>query len=235
MMHEELNERQTVILEQGINDYIKTGEPVTSGGLYARHRLGIKPAMIRRELNALDANGYLTQLHASGGRVPTRKGYQFLIEKLKQGTYDGGKPSAAAEDVRSLMEAGSFEEAAHFLSRQLHLFSLVYNAAERLFYDSGLEELCASDAFADKEDVLDVIRDVELLPRRIAAWERLDGNEWPLVFVGRNALVESDALSVVADRANVRDGCYGIMVVGPTRMNYRSTLGFLKSIDFVHR
>ncbi len=231
-MAEVLSERKQEILEQAINDYIETGEPITSGSLCARHELGIKPAMMRRELGMLNATGFLTQLHTSGGRVPTHKGYAFLIERLRNTPQPNGASRKTAGDVRSLMARGSFEEAVQHLSKELHMVSAVYDTARKLFYDSGLEELCASDAFAGKEDVLGVLRSVELLPSRLARWRRWDEDEWPLVLVGRNDLVESDALSVVADRAEINKQHYCIMVVGPTRMDYGEILKLLKSFSY---
>ena len=37
----------------------------------------ISSATIRNELNALEEMGYLTHLHTSSGRVPTKEGYEF--------------------------------------------------------------------------------------------------------------------------------------------------------------
>ena len=66
-----MTDRTAQILEAAIQEFINTGEPVSSGLLYDRYDFGIKPAMIRLELDELEDGGYLEQPHHSAGRVPT--------------------------------------------------------------------------------------------------------------------------------------------------------------------
>ena len=47
-----------------------------------RTSLDVSTATLRAELNALEAMGYLRQLHTSGGRVPTAQGYRFYAENM---------------------------------------------------------------------------------------------------------------------------------------------------------
>ena len=59
--------------------------------LFRSTSLECSTATLRNELNALEAMGYLRQLHTSGGRVPTPQGYRYYVEKLLS--------SATATDV----------------------------------------------------------------------------------------------------------------------------------------
>lgn len=52
-----MRERTKEILEAGVRQFIKTGLPITSERLFEEYDFGIKPAMIRCELNALDEEG----------------------------------------------------------------------------------------------------------------------------------------------------------------------------------
>src|SRR5580700_8422643 len=76
-----MNERTSQILEAAIQEFIDSGEPVSSGRLYEQYDFGIKPAMIRLELDALEEEGYLQQPYHSAGRIPTDRGYEFYAAR----------------------------------------------------------------------------------------------------------------------------------------------------------
>ncbi len=78
----ELSSRKRRILISAIEDYIKDCSPITSGNLKETKDMGCSSATLRAELNALEAMGYLRQLHTSGGRVPTAQGYRFYAENM---------------------------------------------------------------------------------------------------------------------------------------------------------
>jgi heat-inducible transcriptional repressor len=77
-----LSQRKNDILLAIVEDYIKDASPITSGGVKDRHLPNISSATLRMELNALEAMGFLKQLHTSGGRVPTTEGYRYYVESL---------------------------------------------------------------------------------------------------------------------------------------------------------
>ncbi len=77
-----LSERKNDILLATIEDYIKDASPITSIGVHDKHLQNVSSATLRAELNALEAMGYLKQLHTSGGRVPTTDGYRYYVESL---------------------------------------------------------------------------------------------------------------------------------------------------------
>ena len=158
-----MDKRQALILERSIRDYIQTGKPITSGHLYRRHRFGIKPAMIRRELNALSDADYFSQVHHSGGRVPTLKAYRFFVEQLKHEAF-GEAPFMS--DVFSFMQKGALQELVAFLAEELRLVSVIYDPEEDALYRSGLEALCASQDIFGKDMLLSVIRDIGAPSRR---------------------------------------------------------------------
>ncbi len=81
-MKKELSERKKHILCSAIEDYIKDASPITSGSVKNKHVNEVSTATLRNELNALEAMGYLKQLHTSGGRVPTTDGYRYYVSSL---------------------------------------------------------------------------------------------------------------------------------------------------------
>ncbi len=83
---EQLTARQEEILSIVAREYIRTAVPVGSNTIARRHGLGVSPATIRNELAFLEREGYLTQTHTSGGRIPTDKGYRYFVHRLMQET-----------------------------------------------------------------------------------------------------------------------------------------------------
>ena len=76
-----LTERLAALLEQSIEEYIRTAVPVASSVL-ARTPQAKSPATIRNDLKILEQLGFLHQVHAaSGGRIPTQQAYAQYIKK----------------------------------------------------------------------------------------------------------------------------------------------------------
>ena len=79
---ENLSERKKQILFCAVEDYIKEANPITSAIVQQRHIKNISTATLRNELSALEAMGYLKQLHTSSGRIPTTKAYRLYVNEL---------------------------------------------------------------------------------------------------------------------------------------------------------
>jgi heat-inducible transcriptional repressor len=77
-----LSERQRLILNAIIDNYIHSAEPVGSRTISKRNDIGFSSATIRNEMADLEELGYLEQPHTSAGRVPSTKGYRFYVDNL---------------------------------------------------------------------------------------------------------------------------------------------------------
>lgn len=97
----QLSDRKKQILQVAIEDYISSCSPITSGALKGLANLDCSTATLRSELNALEAMGYLKQLHTSGGRVPTPQGYRFYVESLLSNL---SVTNAELDKVKSIIE-----------------------------------------------------------------------------------------------------------------------------------
>lgn len=97
----ELSERKIKILNIAVEEFIKDSAPITSGSVKDRTALDVSTATLRSELNALEAMGFLKQLHTSGGRVPTAQGYRFYVENLLKNIK---ATNGELEEVRKLIE-----------------------------------------------------------------------------------------------------------------------------------
>ncbi len=78
----DLTPRQEQILGLMVRAYVQTGQAVGSKTLVEQFGLDLSSATVRNELATLDALGYLTQLHTSGGRIPTEDGYRYFVQRL---------------------------------------------------------------------------------------------------------------------------------------------------------
>ena len=80
----DLSDRKKKILSAVIETNIKNknAEAVSSKQLQEDYLPSLSSATIRNELNTLEEMGYLTHLHTSSGRVPTKIGYEKYINEL---------------------------------------------------------------------------------------------------------------------------------------------------------
>lgn len=76
--------RKRQILHAIVDAYLESGEPVASSAVSQRHFPGSapSPATIRNAMAELSELGYLTQSHASAGRVPTASAIQDFVDSL---------------------------------------------------------------------------------------------------------------------------------------------------------
>lgn len=77
-----LTDRQRMILNAIVDDYIRSAEPVGSRSISKRGDVGFSPATIRNEMADLEELGFLEQPHTSAGRIPSHKGYRYYVDHL---------------------------------------------------------------------------------------------------------------------------------------------------------
>ena len=78
----ELDNRKEKILKSLIDEYIETADPVSSAGLLSKYPLNISSATVRNEMLELEKMGYLEKPYSSSGRVPSKLGYRYYVDKL---------------------------------------------------------------------------------------------------------------------------------------------------------
>ncbi len=80
-----LDERKATILGALTEEYIRSGEPVSSRTILDCGHLACSSATIRNELVVLEHEGYIAKPHTSAGRVPTDRGYRYYIDHISPG------------------------------------------------------------------------------------------------------------------------------------------------------
>lgn len=77
-----LDSRRSEVLRALIEEYIRTGEPVSSQCVLDLSGLEVSSATVRNDLAQLESYGFVVQPHTSAGRVPTHQGYRFYVDHL---------------------------------------------------------------------------------------------------------------------------------------------------------
>ncbi|GAB4367233.1 MAG: heat-inducible transcriptional repressor HrcA [Calditrichia bacterium] len=80
-MHD-LNEREKLVLEAIVRNYILTTNPVASTYIARHSHLALSPATIRHIMGSLEEKGYIYQPHPSAGRIPTTMGYRIYVDEM---------------------------------------------------------------------------------------------------------------------------------------------------------
>jgi heat-inducible transcriptional repressor len=88
-----IDDRKARVLQALVEEYIRTGEPVSSAAILERSALDVSSATIRNELARLESYGFVAQPHTSAGRVPTHQGYRYYVDhcspaRLRSATHD---------------------------------------------------------------------------------------------------------------------------------------------------
>ena len=84
MEHEELSDREKLILRSIIQQFILTASPVGSRFITKKYDIGFSPATVRNIMADLEESGFIGHPHTSAGRVPTDKGYRFYVDSLME-------------------------------------------------------------------------------------------------------------------------------------------------------
>ena len=228
-----MTERAQAILEAAVRDFIKTNEPVTSERLYETNNFGIKPAMIRWELSDLADAGYFSQKHPSGGRIPTDKSYRFLAEHFLTEEPRRDRSVGIFHDLTADFLKGGRKSFVEEMADEFGLFGAGFIPGGGEFFGSGLNELLENLDTVSKEDLVEVVRDFEMLPERILEnkswWEK--EKEWPRVFVGQSPVTRSPHVSVFATYLRCEPENFLVITIGPKRMDYTRPIRFLKSLE----
>jgi heat-inducible transcriptional repressor len=86
MQAEILAEREIEILEDIIQHFVLTGNPVGSRTLSKKNKQKLSAASIRNVMSDLEQKGFLGHPHTSAGRVPTTKGYRYYVNNIMRYT-----------------------------------------------------------------------------------------------------------------------------------------------------
>ncbi|MEC2076502.1 heat-inducible transcriptional repressor HrcA [Metabacillus fastidiosus] len=77
-----LTDRQLLILQVIIDDFISSAQPVGSRTLAKKGLITFSSATIRNDMADLEDLGFIEKTHSSSGRIPSEKGYRYYVDHL---------------------------------------------------------------------------------------------------------------------------------------------------------
>ena len=78
----ELSNRQLLILQVIIDEFIQSAQPIGSRAISKKESMSFSSATIRNDMADLEELGYIEKTHTSSGRVPSEKGYRFYVDHM---------------------------------------------------------------------------------------------------------------------------------------------------------
>ncbi|MBT0883415.1 HrcA family transcriptional regulator, partial [Campylobacter sp. 2018MI13] len=75
-----MSKKTDFILEQMIKAYLSEQNPI--GSMLLQDSLNVPASTIRVYFKQLDSDGYISKLHASGGRIPTQKAMKYYWKQF---------------------------------------------------------------------------------------------------------------------------------------------------------
>jgi len=236
MIHD-MNPRTTQILEALIQEFILTGEPISSRKLAKKHDFEVKDATIRNELNCLMEEGFLMQPHVSSGRVPSDKGYRFFVEHILASFMDGFRMEVThtMAALSSDLAHRDFESFVSDVADELQVLGVGYVKEDDTVYKSGLDglfsRLISNYELTDPQETFEIIKDFEMVDERASdLLNFIKNKKAPQVFIGKSPITNSRQLSVIADGYDVNGDQFVVAAVGPKRMDYGRNIRFFKTL-----
>lgn len=229
--------RQEALITAVIGRWTKTAEPVSSKWLENQGFFNLKSATIRAEMNELEAVGYLSHFHTSGGRIPTDKAYRYyvnnLIEtgnlKLESGSKEKIKLTlrASANNPRQINRA-----VAQLLSELSDNLVITGISEEDDFFKIGLSSLFELPDFREFDKMFRLTSffdEFEDIFNRIEK-EFFSEPDKMKIFIGKeNPVRNIRDETVMFAKYDLPKGYTGsLTLVGPTRMDYQRNIGLIK-------
>lgn len=233
----EITERQKLILETVIDEYIRRASPISSDFLKTECNFEVSPATIRLDLVELTKSGFLQQPYISGGRVPTDKGYRFFVDGLFEEKKLGTEGEKVSREFYSIFEeVNDILKLSHELVKSLASFSSNLSIARLqdfdIFWREGWEEVVQAPEFHDIEYLkrfMEVVNDFE---RNI---DKVDLGETKKVrvYIGEELPFKRKEFSIVVgegtfSKKRKKKGIFAIL--GPRRMDFKKNIQLINSL-----
>ena len=221
-----MDNRLSQILYSLVEEYIKTGEPVSSAALARSLQMKFSAATIRNEYKRLDDEGLVSQPHTSAGRVPTDRGYRFYVDNMEEPDSIFWRRDWLTREFDKLAaEYGNERFAlAVLLSRLSHALAVVSLLPEGEVAQCGLKQLFTAD-----NEWRHVLEEASTWIDNMPAWmPELGhiGKEGTTLYIGdENPFFPSFYTSMLM-RLVRRGGQPDVvvMVLGPKRMDYERNM-----------
>lgn len=239
------SDRQVKLLDFIIREHVKTAKPVGSSLISKKAGFKLSPATLRNEMGELEKNGYLAQLHTSGGRVPTDKAYRYYVNSLlenenslKLETEYKNKIKQAFSDM--LPDPREINKVvARVLSNLSENLVITGISQDEDFFKKGLVSLFENPEFKEFGEAFQLARFFEEFEGMFQFIEREFFNTLGVprgvpvqIMIGKESpFRQIQHETVMCAKYGLPDNCVGsLTLVGPTRMDYEKNIALIKFI-----
>ncbi|MDP3792483.1 MAG: DeoR family transcriptional regulator [bacterium] len=238
-----ITERQSDILNFLIEEYIYKAEPISSGFIEEISDLGVSAATIRNDLQELTKKKFIIQLHTSGGRVPTDRGYRFYVDNLINSedldiNYSWQKRVDAVLASISSEPRDINKTIAQLVSDLSESVVITGIAEDDDFYKTGLASLFEMPEFREINKVFRMTsffdefdRIFDQIEKEFFGASKAVGDPEDLnIFIGhenRHPSIKDETVMTI--RYTLPNNLVGsLTIIGPTRMDYRKNIGLIR-------
>ena len=231
--------RQTQILVAIIEQYAEVASPV--GSVTLAKLFGVSSATIRAEMAKLEEFGFITQPHASAGRIPTDKGYRFYVNRLSE-QQESERFLLNADNSRDNFTRSTQAISLRIQSQKARADQAIRSAVDSLveltgnlglatigdqLYINGIYNLFSQPEFESGE----AVQSVAQLLDNLEPWLREVSPNEPLnVYIGsENPIGKSSGASLIISKfqSPFSENSY-IGVLGPTRQSYGKVIRLVR-------
>jgi heat-inducible transcriptional repressor len=225
-----ISDRKKLILQTIIKEHVKTAQPVSSGLLVEKYKLGVSTATVRNDMMELEEEGYIFQPHTSAGRIPTPLAYENEAKTISE----DGKHRVLKEAERVALQEifvnneTAFKQVAKLIS-EFSGSAIFWAFHKNSFFHTGLANLFSQPEFRQVEAVCDVSGVIDKMEEIISSLFE----ELPL---GAKILVGDlnpfgNFLSVTLLKYN-NSGQLGVFgILSPIRADYSHNLALVEFLE----
>ncbi len=223
--------RQEDILKNIIGEYIEFAQPVSSQLIRKKYHLNICPATIRIEMQRLSDMDYLYQPHTSAGRIPTDKGYRFIVDDLlKQKISEIDVPKL--KKIVAAREKGIFKwvsQLTRLIADVSSAFALSCLPNRGLFFKQGWEWISKEPESGNKDFFFNFSAFLENVEENI---DTLDIDSNTKIYIGAESSYETakDFAIIISECRFTKKEKGFISILGPKRMFYERNIKLVKSL-----
>lgn len=227
-----ITERQKLILDTIVGEYIDSAQPVSSQLLERKYDFDVCPATIRNEMHKLTNSGFLYQPHTSSGRVPTDKGYRFFVDNLLEKGISEFKGVFKLEEMFQEEREDIFRfvtQISKFLATTSSSLAAIHLFEKDFFWKEGWEEILKEPEFEEKDFVFAFTKFLENFEKNIRDFKV--NSEIKIYIGGENPFLKTKNFSIISTKCSFPDREEGIIsLLGPKRMTYGKNISLISSI-----
>lgn len=232
-----LTNRQEKLLNFIIKKYVKTAKPVGSILISKKGGFDLSPATLRNEMCELEEAGYLSQLHTSGGRVPTDQAYRYFVNNLIR----NGDFEPTLDEKRKIKIAANSTEDPRRLNKNIAkilsdlsdsvVITKIFDDSD--FYKIGLASLVEFPEFREMERIFEM---TNLFDRFESIFNRIEKyffsqleEEFNILIGTENPLDHVKNETMILTKYSLPEGLRGsLTMIGPTRMDYQRNIALIR-------